>query len=217
MNLGQLKTRLQARGYGADTPDEQTELLNVAYEDLLSRERWPFLEATDTATFTADQAYLDIASTITDLGVVDAVRLTDAAGVPITVEPIRDQEMRELLHQSSDSSTPAVWSYYSDLLWVYPTPNQAYVAQVDYIKTVDALSADSDTTVVPDQFDDALVLGALVEIAQRERDWSAHDRAQTRYEKRLYEMRKYFGLGNRQGTSTVPKSGFYQRLQHRFV
>lgn len=209
MNLAAIRTAVQNLGYGTDTSTQQTYFVNAAYRSLLGGERWPFCEKQATLTLTIGanaQSY----STITDLLEFDAVRLADASGNLYNLENVEPQVMRDLETDCNDGTgTPEKWSLIANQLHFWPAPDQAYTAQIDYIYAPPDLVSDSDSPIIPTQFEDVLVFGTAKLVALRERDIWGSELFDNEYQTRLQKMRQSYLLRQRQTSSRVKKSGYW--------
>lgn len=208
MNLGELRTGLQALGYNTETVSQQNYFLNATYREVIGADRWPFLEKQATLTLTPNQ-FAQSYSTITDLLEWDAVRLS-LNGDTWNLENTEPQAMRDLETDYNTSvGTPEKWSLLAGQVHFWPAPDQPFVATVDYIYAPPDLVSDSDVPVIPAQFHDVLVLGAAETMAYRERDiWSQY-LLDSKYQAVLLKMRESFLLRQRQTSSRVKKSGYW--------
>jgi hypothetical protein len=209
VNLGQLRTSLQTKGYATDSATAQTEMLNSVYRALAGKRRWPWMEAQATITLVAGTAAYSIAA-ITDWLHPDAARVEIGTEYPV-LEYQDPQAFRDLAHQDRDRGVPQLWTWARGQLHVWPSPDRAYTLTVDYTKDPPDLSSDSDTPIFAATYHDVLVWGALKEIAFRQRDWGAHQYAKQEYDARFGEMERAYGLRQRQTSGKVKESGFYSQ------
>ena len=208
MNLAQIRTAIQALGYGTDTVAQQNLFINTTYHEVYAGDRWPFLEKQANAYFlTLGNGVFDyVGAGTTDLIEFDSVRLAPGIGCLENIEP---QDMRDL--ETSSSATelgqPAKWSQIAGMLHVWPAPDQAYQLYIDYIYAPPDLVADADTPVIPVEFHDVLVYGAAKMIALRERDIWGSELLDNEFQNKLRKMRQAYLLRQRQTSSRVKKSG----------
>lgn len=205
MNLGQLRTALQQRGYATDTATPQTELINSVYRRVCGMRRWPFLAASGTITMTAGTGIYDVdvaAGIGRTLLVVNAVRIEFGTGYP-EISYLPEQEFRDLQHADRNRGVPLYWTLIDDDLNFWPLPDANYVITVDFTLDPTDLTADGDTPVLPAAFHDILVWGAIKELAFRERDWGARAVALEEYNARLADMMHTFGVKQRQTSTQV--------------
>lgn len=211
MNLGQLRTALQTKGYGTDTATAQTAMLNSVYRRVAGLHRWPWLEVQDVSiTTTVGDSDYSLAA-LTTLAHIDAVRIEKGTDRP-ELEYLEPQDFRDLEHVDRDNGVPLYWTYAASELRLWPAPDQAYTVTIDYIKRTTDLSADADSPLFDSQYHDVLVWGAIAEMAFRERDWSAKNFADAEYRQRLMEMERAYGVKQRQNSSRVKRSSFWDNV-----
>lgn len=201
MNLGQLRTAIQAKGYATDTAAQQTEAINSVYRELTGMRRWSWLEAQSTGkTTTAGQSYVtttNLSGELPNFGVVDAIRLSYGDD-NYNLDYLPVQELRDLLHIDEATGVPQYWTYAKGQFTFYPIPDKAYTVVIDYIKDPDDLSADGDVPILPITHHDILVWGAIKELAFRQRDWNGFNAANGEFETRLQRLQKSEGIRQRQ-------------------
>lgn len=210
MNLTQLQAALEARGYGTDTAVQQTSFINEVYREICGMQRWPFLEKQDTSVVTAVNVAGYSLAGITDLRSIDAVRIEVTANQEYyDLEYMDPQPFRDMEHLDRDVATPFYWTFINNTLRFYPTPDQAYTVRIDYIMQPADLVAAADTPVLPAAYHDVLVWGAIESMAFRQRDWIGIQNAQQRKEMLLKRMEEEFFLRQRQTSSHVKSSGYW--------
>lgn len=211
MNLGELRTAIQQKGYGTDTATAQTGLINSIYRRIGGEHRWPWLEAQNTSiTTTAGDPDYSLAA-ITDLAHIDAVRVHRGTEYP-QLSYIAPQDLRDMEHVDRDNGTPRFWTYVNAQLRLWPAPDAAYTVTIDYLKRPTVLSADGDTPIFDSTYHDVLVWGAVAELAFRERDWSAKNFADAEFNLRYNEMKRSYGLKQRQNATHVKRSSFWDHV-----
>lgn len=211
MNLGQLRTSLQAKGYATDTATAQNEAINDIYRRVAGTHRWPWLEAQSSSLATTAGTAAYAVSSITDLMYIDAVRIEASPDLP-TIDWLTPQDFRNLEHDDRTNATPWYWTYEFGQVKLYPAPDKVYTLRLDYIKRPPALSGDSDTPLFESTYHDILVWGALMQIGFRERDWSALSYARQEYGDRLHEMERAYGVKQKQTARQVARSAFWKHI-----
>ena len=152
MTLADLQVELQARGFDYLSTTRQNYYINSAYQiDICEDSDWPFLEVTTTGTAPL---------TITDLRSIESVIDTTQACKlrPLDRRSITDDYDTSLTTAGSPSF------YYlttATTVSVYPA-NTTDTLSVRYWKFPAALSAASDTPVVPTRFHPLIVDAAVV-------------------------------------------------------
>lgn len=210
--VNQLLDQLQARGYGFDLDTVQIQLLESAYNRILNARRWTFLDATETVQLPAGQSNIDLAIDLTgDVRFLDAVRFDD-------YDDPRFLPYQQFMHDSQDGSTgvPRLWTVRNGEVLFHPTPTVTLDVSIDYNERPDALSSLTpavDDIALPDPYDELVVLGAIKEMAFRERDWDARAAAQQDYNVLLGECLAEHGLEQRQNSKNVVNSGFFDPFE----
>ena len=212
MQLSDLRQSLQDEGYGTDTAQVQTRMLNAAYREIHSRMRWPFLEAIDSGlvTVAGTSAYTP-SNTMSTWRNIDAVRLSQPAKLNfVNIEYMQPQELFDMANVNpTETATPRYWTMYASQFHFFPTPDDAYTATVYYITEPPDMSADTDVPVIPVAYHDAIVSGAICRIAFRERDWIGLELWTAKYEKDVQRLEEEYLVRQRQSSSEVKRSGYW--------
>lgn len=87
------------------------------------------------------------------------------------------------------SGRPRVYALYGSTLTLYPTPNAAATFTLRYRGTVVDMVADTDTTVIPDDFNHILVSYALYKAYRKEDDTQMAQFYWQEFERDLRDMR----------------------------
>lgn len=181
-----MRQELFDHGFQDETPTRIDAALNDAYYDVCSREPWPFLEARTTLTTTAAQ------DTIT--GFPADFRAAITLTIPSAsqaLEPRRlDDFQKRFAGQETNSGTPYVYYFIGSTMHLWPVPDSTYTMTLNYIKTPTALSALTDTPIVPVQHHRVIVLGALVTLYNMEDDPDLAAVFKQQFEQRLQTMRE---------------------------
>lgn len=218
MNLGELRTALQSKGYGTDTAPEQNSAINEVYREIHGMMRWPFLEAQDSSlvTVAGTNAYTLPMANWRNL---DAVRLQITATQEYdNLQYLDVQSFRDYEHIDRDTTTPYYWTFYANQLHLYPYPDNAYSVVIDYITEPADLVLDTDVPVIPVPYHDVLVWGAVESLAYRERDWLGRQFAEAKKEGMISRMKEEYLVKQRQSGSHVKKSGYWQtQLPYPFI
>ena len=195
--LAELRTDVEARGYAASTPGLDS-AINSAYREVLAARRWEFLETVSQAlTIPAGSSSVTLAG-IADLLHVDAVRLDGAVASDPELDWWPDQKLRRALQRDSSTGQPCAWTRRGGELYVYPTPDQDYVLTIDYVASQPELVADTDVAQLPRAYKDAIIWGAVVALAFRQRDAAAVQMASNFREAAVQRMVRAYGLHQRQ-------------------
>lgn len=217
MTLAQLRTALQARGYGTDTATVQTECINAAYRKVCGDTRWEWLVETALATALTPGVQLisglpaDVVHLKTLLFTFDDV---DYYPEYLPIDQFQRLSTQYGWLPNEGRGVPQYWTRRGWLsgapeLIVGPYPDQAYVPVLVYVKDPADLSADGDIPAMPPTYHDILVDGALAEMGARHRDWAMHDRYKAEFNHGVARMRAQLGLDQQQTSEQVRKSGFF--------
>jgi hypothetical protein len=209
MNLSQLQAAIQAHGHDASTDAEQLQFLNDTYREVHSKGRWEFLEAQDSSMSTVVGTNI-YAWPMTNFRNVDAVRLTSTDTDQNTnLEYMAKQDFRDKENIDLERSTPEYWTQIAGELHLWPYPDSVYTVVIDYIIEPPDLVNPSDIPIIPTAYHDVLVWGALRSMAYRDRDVYSFMNSSGQYESRLLRMQDEYRVMQRQTSSHVRKSGFY--------
>lgn len=157
-----LKTRLGNR----DDVESPTNYLgiwtNAAYLDLTTKNRFWGLKR----NFSFPQLITTAAKTTTD-GVAYVTAPADALIIYYVRDTTSDARLRriafeEYTNKSGTADTdaegaPTLWTRFGGNLYIYPTPDAAYVLSVFYRKIPAVLSGASDTTAIDASWDDIIL------------------------------------------------------------
>lgn len=177
MNLGDLRTALQARGFNHLSTTEIDRCLNYAYSvDICEAEDWPFLETTATGSSPL---------TISDLRAVESVIDTtnDVKLIPLDRRTITDFDV-DLARAGAPTN------YYvtsGTIVNVYPANTVSL--SVRYWEVPTALSSESDTPVIPTRFHPVIVDAAVMRAYELADEYVAQQAAFTAFQGRLEQMR----------------------------
>ena len=210
MTRAQLRTSIQAKGFGSDGAfiSAQNEAINAAYRRVAGEHRWPWLERLSTSLTTIAGNSSVSLTPITDLMWVDAVRLTDGTS-NYDLTPLADQDLRSREHEDRFPDLPVWWAEVFGEIRLYPIPDKAYTVVLDYLTTPPELGADGDSPLFDTTFHDILVWGAISDLAFRERDYTGQAVADKNYDARLRSMMAAYGIRQRHGGSRVAHSRFW--------
>ena len=201
--LANLRSDLQLKGYGTDTAEAQTSMLNSVYRKIIRMRRWWFLEVADDQSLTcvAGQQQYNLNS-IADLLHVDRVRLQSGDDY-LFPRYLPHKQFFEEAHEDPSQGAPIYWTWVNKTLYLHPLPDTNYAIELDYVKDPPDLSGDDDEPVLPAAYQDLLVWGAIREITFRERDTEGWSIANTEFVEGLREMTHQDGLVHRADSDEV--------------
>lgn len=184
-----IQTEIFARG--ADYLNSTTDIgrvkswINSAYQDICTREPWPFLQVT-LSNQTAPV-------TITDLrGILSVVDTT-------TLTPLEGIDRRDLSKSYVDLTQSGFASYWylesasdgagglTDTLKVF-SPTSTDNLEIRYIKVPVNLVNDTDIPLIPDRFLDAVIDGTMVFVHRDNDDYDLAGQAQNASEQSVQRM-----------------------------
>ncbi|HYE86871.1 MAG TPA: hypothetical protein VEA16_10985 [Vicinamibacterales bacterium] len=206
MTRGELLATLARRtGKNASSLDTATqtrflEFLNETHRDLLSE---PGMERLRRATTTFDSVSGTATYTISSMARVDRVWETtnDRRLFELSIDQYRTIEP----DTAANTGTPThfVWlgvtAVSSNLLALWPTPAAAITYTVEGLSVIADLANDSSTPLLPLDFHDLLVLGALMREYEKGDD-ARYRIAVNRYDKRVKDL-KYWLAETATGTA----------------
>ena len=176
MNFAALLDEVNDRGYNYISDTRLGRYVNQSYKSICNRAAWPFLRATTTGT-----APLTISDLRAVLNVVDTT----------TNAKLYHADRRHLI-ESVDTSltttgTPTYWYQESrTVIKVYPA-NTTDTLSVHYLKVPATLSG-TDAHLIPDEFEDLIIDGAVIRALKDNDELDAAASLQQFYNEGLREM-----------------------------
>lgn len=185
-----IQDRVLTFGYGEVDRANVKIWINMAYDDIISRTRWSWLEATETVTTVANQ------QTLTLSGITDPPQTwgrlyptTTNLQEPTYLDPMRMNDgLTRRPFDTSWKGVPQYYTFFGDTITFYPIPDAAYVYTLFYWKGTPELSADGDLPLIPKQWRHVLVYGALRYAAEKDRNDNSLARRTAEYEKMILNM-----------------------------
>lgn len=161
--------------------------INLGQNDFVLRELWPFREVTDTITTIAGTQEYTLSSEFTDIDAsnIISVAIQGASQKKLTYWPFNQLRAYKPDFDQDASAVPQIYYVKAGKIGFWPVPNDAYTVAVDYYKLPTELSSDSDTSIIPVSYRDALIHYAL----SMEHDYNTHPdlamKSMNRYEEVL--------------------------------
>lgn len=208
MNFGQLRSQVEER---ADDNQESTATIeswiNQSYYDVLSREEWPFLLATNTDVTVANQAAYNLPS---DFRKSYDLYVDQGGNTPTQYLPAAF-DLRNSPALSQKFTIDALNTQYT----LHPTPTQAgQTITLTYYAEPDQLNADSDEPVFHARFHEVLINLSLVRYYQRWADPGLTAYHQELAEQFIEEMRRYYFSPRHHNMGMVMKSDYDSTFPH---
>jgi hypothetical protein len=158
--------------------------INMGYQDFVLRELWPFRETTDTITTVAGTQEYTLSSEFSDIDAqnITSVALQGDVQSKLTYWPFTQLRANRPDFDLDGSSVPTRYYLKNGKIGFWPTPADAYTVAIDYYKIPTELDADSDVTIVPLAYREALMQYALSLEHDFNTDPDLAQKAMNRYE-----------------------------------
>lgn len=136
--------------------------LNLIIKDIAKRQKnwhWRFLEKTATASTVANQMDYDLPTDI-DTNKIFAIsdRTQDRTYIYVPYEKF----IRRVADPSNNSGNPIWWTFWANVIKLYPVPSSVWTFYLNYIKVM-ASATDSSTTLdIPDKYEPVVINGLLM-------------------------------------------------------
>jgi hypothetical protein len=213
--LADVKSSLQARGYGTDTAAQQLEFTKTVLRRIYGERRWRFLFKTNSTVTIAAGASTASLATITDrqTGKLEAVRLVPATGDTLDLEELPLEELRHLDAVDNSNGYPLYYARQDNTtLQFWPRADQTYTVAVDYVSLPTLPAADGDAITFPDEHQDVIVDGIAVLIASRQRDWNARNAWQQDYMDGYAKLARAQGMGSTDSPARMGHWGGWDKV-----
>jgi hypothetical protein len=195
--VSEMLAEIRDHGFDDLTDSRILSFLNDTYYDICTREAWPFLEATASATVNSD-------GKVTAPTNIDKVLSFHDTGVGRSLSPMRLDDFSST-YASNLTQTGDPYSYYfiGDDVYVYPISSSNSLT-VRYIRRPIALTVSPDASpILPIQHHRAVVLGSLVKCYMMEDDFENASMFTNAFEKKLFDMRNNLWFKQYDRTDTI--------------
>lgn len=200
------RTSVQLLGYDALATATIDAAVQAARRRVVTARRWSWAEASSAALATVANTATVALTTVTDLGYLDAVRLSDGTTkLPCSYKPY--SVIRDLQDNYADTGTPEFWSRRGTNLVFYPTPSRAFTVTIEYT-TLPAAITTTDS-LIPEVHADLVVWAAVVPLAFRQRGMTESSAADQYYSKVLLREHAAQDAAEQRQTSTQVKTGYW--------
>jgi len=208
MTVAELRELIRARGFEADTDAQQLSFLSTVERRLAALpHRWSWTLASGTIVLVAGTAAYALPAGVVQ---VESMRYTVGASA-FELEWMDPDKLREALAESEGRGGAALhWSRTGPrIVSFWPVPSAAGIVNVTYRIRPPVLTGDASTPILPEAYQDILVVGACELMAQRERAWDsakafAVERAELTRALVIDDV-----IDQRQTPLTIAQSGFY--------
>jgi len=163
-----LVERVKTFGYGDEDEVFIKTWLNMAYQDVATRKRWAWTEATEdvvTAVGVETTAFSALSETPAFFG---RLKPTTSGLIIPDYQDNMDFEDNHTRHVTIAQGMPTSYTIWNGLIRWYPIPNDVYTYQLQYWAIPFELVNDTDYPLVPPQYRNVLVVGALLMAADRD-------------------------------------------------
>jgi hypothetical protein len=218
-----IQDRVITYGFGEADRTNIKGWINVRYSDIVGRRRWSWLSEQLTLNTVTGQSNYSIATLTTNTfsrhGRLQSTQLTAPDPVFVDMMSMDDWAASRNIGDLTTRGVPEFYGLWDGELWFWPVPAAVYSYTWKFYKTYTELSADGDIPLVPANFSNVLVIGALAEAAQRDRDPELYALRSAEFERKINEM---IGADRSQQEETprravMPTSygGLYNKRPHR--
>ena len=143
------------------------QFINDANREVCNRYQWDFLQETTTFDTVASTNQYALSSIASDLQKLVSLRITSPTDSEQWLTPLTAEQFdRYNATPANDSEgVPTYYYLWENVVYVYPTPDDAYTISVRYIKTPTTLES-ADQPDIPEEFQEVVMLGALYRAMQ---------------------------------------------------
>lgn len=171
-NYGELKTAISNWSIDNNLSDRIPEFIALCESRVRSDIELVSQEVTETLAISSEL-------TAYNPGLIQVKRL-NIQGNPPNILQYRTNQQISLLDYS-EVGKPKFYTITGDNIRVYPTPNQAYTADITYTKALDAFVDDADTNYILSNFPGVYLYGSLLELSKYVQDNEETERYSTLY------------------------------------
>lgn len=178
MDFETLIDEVQARGYDYLSDERVGRYLNQSLFELCALMPWPFLETNATGTTAAGVAITDVRHI---LSVTDTTNKRSLA-------PVDQRNLRRIDPDLSEVGDACAWYLLDTTVKTWPTPASAAALRVEYVKAPAELVATSDEPVVPEEWQDIIVDGAVCKAAKDNDGYGALQQIRAEWQRQVDVM-----------------------------
>jgi hypothetical protein len=209
LSFGDLVTRVKTYGYGNTDDTFIKTWINMAYQDIATRKRWTWTEATQTVSTVAATA----TTLVEDLSAEPAFmgRLKPNQISLSEPEYLDWMKYEQDTHRTMRTGTgqPTTWSMFGGVIYWDPIPDAVYAYVMNFWMIPFELVNDTDYAMVPPQYRNVIVEGALMEAADRDHNPQLYAQRRERYEGMIRNMIGHDWAKQSESRSRVAMPGSY--------
>jgi hypothetical protein len=145
------------------TRNRVKEWINMGQDDFVTRELWPFRETTGTLSLVQSTQEYDLSTNFSDMDEANivSVALQGASQAKLTYMPFNQLRASRPDFDYDAEGVPRLYYIKGGSIGFWPVPNSAYSVAIDYYKLPTELSGDSDTSIIPKAYRQALIHYAM--------------------------------------------------------
>lgn len=148
--------------------------LNDTQREILNTYELPFNESTFSGTLTVGEHSFDLDATTVLFQRILSLRITAPSDteIDLTENFIPYREFRKLHPDPtiSDNRKPHDWTIFGNKIYFSTPIDQAYTMDMDFVEGAATMEDDTDAPVVPEEFQETLILGAYIRALERNDD-----------------------------------------------
>lgn len=188
--VSRVQTRIKDTGFSSTTIKQ---FIDDTQNDIFNEYRLPFMETTQTYTLTSGEADITNGGGLPS-NFVQAIDLVITTTGYESRVPFKDtREVDWIAPDPTDTTAhpanvPQFAYKFGTTIRLYPAPNQAYGATLRYIKRPDELTEDADVPDIPQEFREALVLGAAYRVMQVKDNYDKAAILQNKFDELLQKL-----------------------------
>ena len=147
----------------ATTANRVTNWINLGQDDFILRELWPFREKTGTLATVAGTQEYDLSTNFSDIDEqnIIAVSIQGTNARKLVYWPYNQLRNDYPDFDQESGGVPTRYYIKEGKIGFWPLPNAVFSVAIDYYKLPTELSADSDQTIIPVNYREALMHYAL--------------------------------------------------------
>lgn len=173
-NLEQVRDRvingkLDDPTYDAEIVDQ---FINDAQREIFNTHELPFMEKVFDGQLPAGGVTFEFPD---DFQTTQSLKLTSPDGATRNITGLymkfNDFNRSYTVPENNEAGAPTQWTMHNNKIYLSRPTDQSYILQLWYLKTPDLLEDDADVPEVPEEFSEALVLGAYYRVLERNEDF----------------------------------------------
>lgn len=172
----------------ADESDTYLNWINAAMYDIAGRfDAPPYLETSAVLTNVASTNKWQLSSIASDIDKIVDVRIS-AENSRLMYLPV--DQFNAMDPKPDDEGVPTVYTIFNDEIIFYPTPNGTYGTQVNYIKDVETVSAQSAVPEIPIKYLEGITYYCVIQGLYRREDFQQAQVMEAKYTALLERMKR---------------------------